>query len=154
MSLWQHFVKNPKPLDKQLFYQNPNIVWQKNYIMLKSHNYSLAKTYVNILNSLTNGKHKFLMKYYPSFKTISSMRFMGIILIFFSINYFNYKSPCILQTHGKTIHFVGINKPKKANNKAQLRQSSPCAKSQQLKLTWVTKLVKPATSQALAQLDW
>ena len=28
--------KNPKLLDKQLFYQGPNIIWQKNYIMLKA----------------------------------------------------------------------------------------------------------------------
>ena len=83
MSLWQHFIKNPKLLDKQLFYQSPIIIWQKNCIMLKAQNYSLAKTYVDILNSLTHGKHKLLMKYYPSFKTISSTRFMGIILIFF-----------------------------------------------------------------------
>ena len=77
------YQKNPKLLDKQLFYQRPIIIWQKNCIMLKAQNYSLAKTYVDILNSLTHGKHKLLMKYYPSFKTISSTRFMGIILIFF-----------------------------------------------------------------------
>ena len=56
------------------------------------------------------------------------------LYLFFSINYSNYKSPSILQTHGKTIHFIEMNKPKKANNKAQPRQSSPCAISQQLKL--------------------
>ena len=38
---------------------------------------------------------------------------MGTILIF-SIRNPNYKSPCILQTHVKTIHFVGMNKPKEA----------------------------------------
>ena len=92
------------------------------------------------------------MTYYPYFKTISSTKFMGTMLIF-SIRNSNYNSPYILQTHGKTIHFVRMNKPKKANNKAQLRQFSPYAKSQQLKLTWVTKMVRPATSQVSAQLD-
>ena len=40
--------KNPKLLGKQLFYQSPNVIWQKNYIMLKTQNYSLAKTYFDI----------------------------------------------------------------------------------------------------------
>ena len=39
------FSKNPKLLGKQLFYINPNIIWQKNYIMLKAQNYYLAKTF-------------------------------------------------------------------------------------------------------------
>ena len=62
------------------------------------------------------------------------LRDLWELYLFFSINYSNYKSPSILQTHGKTIHFIEMNKPKKANNKAQPRQSSPCAISQQLKL--------------------
>ena len=117
---WQLLSKNLNLLDKQLFYQSPNIIWQKNYVTLKAQNYSLAKAYFDILNSLTHGKHKLLMTYYPYFKTISSTKFMGTMLIF-SIRNSNYKSPYILQTHGKTIHFVRMNKPKKANNKSQPR---------------------------------
>ena len=145
-------IKNLNLLGKQLFYQSPNIIWQKNYITLKAQNYSLAKAYFDILNSLAHGKHKLLMTYYPYFETISSTKFMGTMLIF-SIRNSNYKSPYILQTHDKTIHFVRMNKPKKANNKAQLRQFNPYAKSQQLKLTWVTKMVRPTISQVSTQLD-
>ena len=135
----QHFIKNPKLLGKQLFYQSPKLFFGK-------------KKYFDILNSLTRGKHKLLMTYYPYFKIIYSTKFMGTMLIF-SIRNSNYKSPCILQTHGKTIHFAGMNKPKKANNKAKPRQHSLCALSQQQKLTWVTKMVRAATSQVSAQLD-
>ena len=67
---------------------------QKNYIMLKDQNYSLAKTYFDILNILTHGKHKLLMTYYPYFKTIYSTKFMGTMLIS-SIRNYNYKSQCI-----------------------------------------------------------
>ena len=42
---WHLLSKNPKLLGKQLFYLNPNIIWQKNYIMLKAQNYFLAKTF-------------------------------------------------------------------------------------------------------------
>ena len=58
--------KNPKLLGKQLFYQSPNVIRQKNYIMLKTQNYSLAKTYFDIQNPQTYGKYKLLMTYYPS----------------------------------------------------------------------------------------
>ena len=58
--------KNPKLLGKQLFYQSPNVIRQKNYIMLKTKIYSLAKTYFDIQNPQTYGKYKLLMTYYPS----------------------------------------------------------------------------------------
>ena len=100
--------------------------------MLKAQNSPLATTYFDILNflanMLTHGKHKLFMTYHPSLKTISSTKFMRTMLIF-SIRNCNYKSPCILQIYGKTIYFVGMCKPKKPNNKAYLKQSSPCAKS-------------------------
>ena len=68
----------------------------------------------------THRKHKLFMTYYPSHKTIYSTKFMGIILILPMRNY-NYvninKSSCILQTHGKTIYFVGTCKPKSSMTK-------------------------------------
>ena len=47
---------------------------------------------------------------------------MGIILIF-SIRNYNYKSTCILQTHGKIIYFVRTCKPKSL--KTRPNQNSP-----------------------------
>ena len=73
-------------------YKSPNINWQNNYIMLKTQNYSLLKTYFHKLKSLTHGKHKLLMIYYSSFKATKFMRNMPI----FSVIKSNYKSPCIL----------------------------------------------------------
>ena len=87
--------KTPKLLGKKLFYQSLNVIWKKNYIMQKTQNYSLAKTYFDILNPQTHGKYKFLMTYYPHFKTISFTKFIATMLIF-SIRNSNYKSPCIL----------------------------------------------------------
>ena len=46
------------------------------------------------------------------------------MLIFFIRNP-NYKNPCILQTHGKTIHFVGMNKPKKAQQQGPAETAQP-----------------------------
>ena len=74
--------KNPKLLGKQLFYQSPNVIRQKNYIMLKTQNYSLEKSYFDILIPQTHRKYKFLMTYYPYFKTISFTKFQTV-----------YKSP-------------------------------------------------------------
>ena len=51
--------------------------------MLKAQNYSLAKTYFDILNSLTHGKHKLPITHYPYFKTRYSSKFMGTMLILF-----------------------------------------------------------------------
>ena len=86
--------ENPKLLGKKLFYQSPNAIWKKNYIMLKTQNYSLEKSYFDILIPQTHRKYKFLMTYYPYFKTISFTKFMLTILIF-SIRNSNYNSPCI-----------------------------------------------------------
>ena len=79
--------KNPKLLDKQLFYQSPNIIWQKNYIMLEAQYYSLAKTYFDILNSLTHGKHKLLMTLLPIFQNYFSFKIYG------NYTYFFHKKP-------------------------------------------------------------
>ena len=59
--------------------------------MLPRPKYYLAKTYFDILNSLTHGKHKLPMTYYPYFKTMSSTKFMGTMLIS-SIRNSNYKA--------------------------------------------------------------
>ena len=67
--------------------------------MLKAQNYSLVKTYFHKLKSLTHGKHKLLMIYYSSFK---ATKFMGTM-----------PKPIYI-THGKIIHFVGMNKPREA----------------------------------------
>ena len=82
---WQFLSKNPKLLGKQSFYQNPNIIWQKNYIMLKAQNYSLVKTYFDTLNSLTHGKHKLLMTYNPSFKLLQLQK-----LVYMTNSWQNY----------------------------------------------------------------
>ena len=38
-------------------------------------------------------------------------------------------------THGKTIHFVGMNKPKEAQQQGLAETAQPMCSSQQLKLT-------------------
>ena len=83
-----------------------------------------SSVYIDILNSLTHGKHKLFMTYYPYFKTMSSTKFMGTMLIS-SIRKSNYKSLCILQTHSKTIHFVEINKPKEAQQQCLAEAAQP-----------------------------
>ena len=77
------YQENPKLLDKQLFYQSPNIIWQKNYIMIEVQNYSLEKTYFDILNSLTHGKHKLLMTLLPIFQNYFSYKIYGNYAYFF-----------------------------------------------------------------------
>ena len=39
-------------------------------------------------------------------------------------------------THGKTLHFVGITKPKEAQLQNPTELAQPIHKSQQLKLKW------------------
>ena len=64
------------------------------------------------------------MTYYPYFKTMSSTKFMGTMLIS-SIRNSNYKSPCILQTHCKSIYFVEMNKPKEAQQQGPAETTQP-----------------------------
>ena len=81
--LWQHFIKTPKLLGKQLFYQSPDIIWQKNYIMLKTQNYSLEKSYFDILNSLTHRKHKITYDILPIFQNNLFYKIHGNYAYFF-----------------------------------------------------------------------
>ena len=69
---------------------------------------------------------------YSSFKTTYSTKFMGTMLIFFK-NQLTTKAN--VYHPWQTIHFVGMNKPKEAQQQGPAETTQPMCSSQQLKLT-------------------
>ena len=102
---WYLFTKGSNiilapSINKKLKNKKKNY-WANNYstkaqilfgkrIIFKAQNYFLAKTYFDILNFLTHGKHKLLMTYYPYFKTISSKKNGNYPFFFFFKRNSNY----------------------------------------------------------------